>query len=141
MTAAELSARLLLAIEGKKLAPYRDTRGVWTAGIGHTKGVGPETPVTPELVTRWFADDQAPLLRAVEGRPVLEAAALVSFGFNCGLAALKKVLAGASRLEDYIYAGGAPVLRPRRDLEAALIALSRELAGPAGGRPHGETHG
>lgn len=127
MTTAELAAKLLLVLEGKRLISYPDSRGVWTIGIGHTKDIGPKMIATPEQVAAWFAEDQAPLLALVADKPVLEAAALVSFGFNCGVPALERVLAGKAHIEEFIYSGGSPTLQPRRELEAALIAVSRGL--------------
>lgn len=129
VTIAELAAKLLTMIEGKKLFVYADSRGIPTAGIGHTGTDVPPlgTPVSPEQVQSWFEQDQAPLLELVKDKPVLEGAALVSFGFNCGIGALGRVMAGAANLGEFIYAGKQPILKPRRELEAALIQLSREM--------------
>jgi GH24 family phage-related lysozyme (muramidase) len=65
MTVEDLSAKLLLVLEGKRLVSYQDSKGIWTAGIGHTKGVTPGMIVTPDQVRQWFVEDQAPLLEAV----------------------------------------------------------------------------
>lgn len=51
--------------EGTILHPYKDTVGVWTAGVGHTKGVTKSTVVTPELVDQWLGEDIEEALRAV----------------------------------------------------------------------------
>ena len=86
-------------------------------------------------------DDSAPLIALVKDRPLVEAAALVSFGYNCGIGALKRVLAGEIEIahEEFCVrdsrapygemSGGVRLagLYARRQLEAALIEASREM--------------
>lgn len=42
---------LLEAREGVRLAAYRDSRGVWTIGVGHTSMAGPPVPVHGMVLT------------------------------------------------------------------------------------------
>ncbi len=125
----QLAAALIAVFEGLRLKAYRDSGGVWTIGIGHT---GPE--VTPDLVItadqamEWFAKDQAHLLTTVAGKSPLAGAALVSFGFNCGVGSLAKVLAGTDTVENPKYTHDAmghvlPGLLARRRLESLLIQM------------------
>ena len=72
-----------------------------------------------------------PLLATVTGKPLLEAAALVSFGFNCGLGALREYMAGRTKLEDHVHdrrGNVMPGLVARRRLEAMLIEIGRSKA-------------
>jgi GH24 family phage-related lysozyme (muramidase) len=61
---------------------------------------------------------------------VLEGAALVSFGFNCGIGALKRMLAGELDFSYGRTSGGQliPGLAARRAFEAALVEVSRGKA-------------
>ncbi len=127
VTTADLAAALITVFEGCKLAAYQDSGGIWTVGIGHTHGVTPGMVITAEEAAQFFAEDQAPLLAKVADRPVMEAAALVSFGFNVGLGALEKVLAGQSMLSEFVHdhkGNLLPGLVARRALEETLINLS-----------------
>lgn len=130
MTTLFLAASLIRVFEGLKLTAYQDTGGKLTIGYGHT---GPD--VTPGLTITFaqaealFEKDAAPLLAAVKDRGLYEAAALVSFGYNCGAGALQRLLAGEISLANYGRTDRKgnllPGLAARRDLEAALIASAK----------------
>lgn len=134
-TVAELASALIAQFEGCRLAAYKDSGGVWTIGMGHT---GPEVceglTITQDQAAELFRKDQAPLLKMVEGKPLIEAAALVSFGFNCGAGALQKVMHGGSLLTDYNHDRRGTVLPglvTRRRLEDMLILAGWALSGGA----------
>lgn len=138
VTLPELAGALIAVFEGTGpvnaqglYLPYRDGGGVWTIGRGHTAGVNSATPpATQAQVDAWFAADQAPLLKLVANLPVLEAAALASFGFNCGPASLASVMAGHSVLTHYVHDAKQaiePGLVARRNLESLLITLSQQV--------------
>lgn len=140
MTVAELAAKMIQVFEGCKLKAYWDKDGrVWTIGFGHTRGVKEGDTCTLEQATTWLAQDCAPLISLVEGRPLIEAAALVSFGYNCGVGALRQVIGGAIQIKggQFIKNGSPfgetsggnqlPGLVARRALEASLIEASRGL--------------
>lgn len=129
----QLSAALIAVFEGCKLTAYKDSGGVWTVGIGHT---GPDVhegmTITREQADELLAKDQAHLFKMVEDKPLLEAAALVSFGYNCGSGTLAKVLAGTSLLMDFVKdrkGNILPGLVSRRTLEDALILTSWQIEG------------
>jgi lysozyme len=138
MTIAQLAAKLIQTFEGCKLTAYWDPNGkVWTIGFGHTKVVTRGDVITLEKAVELLAEDSAPLITLVQDRPLLEAASLVSFGYNCGIGALKRVLNGEITVDHEEFmagpnaygesAGGTklPGLVSRRQLEAALIEVSR----------------
>jgi lysozyme len=131
MTTSELSARLIQVFEGCKRTAYWDKTGkVWTIGFGHTKTARAGMTITQQQADELFVADCAPLLALVAGRPTIEAAALLSFGFNCGAGALKRLLAGQIELSTYGRTSGGvslPGLEARRDLEQALVTASRQV--------------
>lgn len=131
MTVEKLAARLIQVFEGCQLTAYWDKHGkVWTIGFGHTKTAREGMKITQAQADELFIQDCAPLLKLVNGRPLLEAAALVSFGFNCGAGALQKLLAGKIKLSEYgRTSGGTPLpgLVARRLLEEALVEISNEM--------------
>ena len=126
----QLAASLTAAFEGLRLKAYQDSGGVWTIGIGHTKNVQPNDVITVDKAYELFAEDQAPILELVKDKPVLEAAALADFGFNCGVGALKKVLSGADTISNPIHCTDKhgnvlSGLANRRKLEQLLIDISQ----------------
>jgi lysozyme len=141
MTLPILAAYLIRVFEGFKDTAYWDQYGKrWTIGFGHTLNVKEGDTCTLEQATAWMAQDFAPLFVLVKDRPMIEAAALVSFGYNCGIGALKQVLDGEISIlhEEFMIepsdvpygemSGGVklPGLVARRHLEAALIEASRQ---------------
>jgi GH24 family phage-related lysozyme (muramidase) len=91
-------------------ATYRDSGGVWPIGIGHTKGVHEGMVITRDQVDQFFAEHQAPLFVLVKDKSILAAAAMISFGFNCGREALEEYLLGKIRLaRSKVYNHGAIV--------------------------------
>lgn len=138
MTTALLAAKLIATFEGVRLTSYWDSNGkVWTIGFGRAHGVTQGMTITFDQAVAFMEEDCAPLLALVQDRPLLEAAALVSFGFNCGIGALRRVLSGDIQVDhEEFMAGPSPYgemsggktlagLQTRRGLEAALIEVSR----------------
>ena len=128
MTLVNFATALLHVFEGCRLKAYKDSGGVWTIGHGHTKTAKEGMEITIEQAQKLFEEDCAPLLKLVEGKPLLEAAALVSFGYNCGAGALKRVLAGTSDRTTFVKdkkGNTLPGLVSRRRLETALIEASK----------------
>ena len=131
---AELSAALIQVFEGCELTAYQDTGGVWTIGFGHTGEVdgvpvGLGMTITQQQAEDLLAQDQAHLFTLVATFPVLEGAALVSFGYNLGVSNLKKVIAGQAILTDFIHDRKGhilPGLVARRNLEEKLILVSQQ---------------
>lgn len=141
MTIALLASKLIQFAEGCRLRAYFDRTGkCWSIGYGSCYGVTPGMEITlAEAVERWHVDS-APLIELVKHLPLVEAAMLVSFGYNCGIVALKRVLSGEIEVthEEFMVkdrrapygemSGGVKLagLYARRQLEAALIEASRE---------------
>ena len=138
MTIALLAAKLIQSFEGCKLTAYWDKTGkVWTIGFGHTKKVTNGDTITFDQAVALFEQDSALLIALVQDRPLVEAAALVSFGYNCGIGALQRVLGGSIHIEHEEFMAGEipygetsggvrlPGLYSRRQLEAALVESSR----------------
>jgi lysozyme len=127
----ELASALIAVFEGCKLSAYQDSGGVWTIGIGHTEGVKQGDVITIEQARAFFVGDQAALLSKVSGLPVLEGAALVSFGFNCGLGALQEVMSGHALISQFVHDAKGhvlPGLVTRRGLEELLLLMGQEKA-------------
>ena len=129
-TLAELAAALIAVFEGERLTPYRDSGGVWTDGIGNTHGVQPGVTITHTQAIEDFERNDHPLLALVTDKPIVAAAAYVSFGFNCGCHALENVLAGKDSILNPVHttdrhgnvlAG----LVARRRLESMLIEIGQ----------------
>lgn len=128
MTTAELAFKLIRVFEGFRSKAYKDSGGVWTIGLGHTKDVQEGMVCTYEQAIQWFEEDAAPLLKLVTEFPTLQAAAYVSFGYNCGLVAMRRLLNGTLKFEDRIRDRNGTVLAglvARRELEKALVEASK----------------
>jgi lysozyme len=133
-------AAVLKKVEKLCLASYQDSKGVWTIGWGHTKDVAPHSACTEADAIRWFAEDSAWAIAAVNAGLQVEVTqaqfdVLVIFTFNVGASGLKKsdllkaINAGSSPGQcvplffHYINSGGKLVagLINRRAAEAALF--------------------
>lgn len=85
---------LIKKYEGCRLLAYKCPAGVWTIGYGHTQDVKSGMAITKVDAERLLLQD---LKRFEEGVEALvkvpltsnQFSALVSFAFNCGLAALR----------------------------------------------------
>ncbi|WP_336487287.1 lysozyme [Methylobacterium nigriterrae] len=147
----ELSAigrAVLVAREGRRLAAYRDSAGIWTIGIGHTSAAGPPqvTPgltITPKEADAIFARDVARYARVVTeavppGLPDHAFDALVSLCFNIGPAAflrstvLRRLRAGdPAGAADAILLWNRPAaVIPRRGAEADQFRTPYSVALP-----------
>ena len=83
---------MLQTLEGCKLSAYRDGGGVWTIGYGHTRGVPGGLTCMQGQADTWLVEDLAPAEQGVARLvqvPLVQSQfdALVSFAFNCGVAA------------------------------------------------------
>lgn len=87
----------LAAREGIRTHAYRDTRGIWTIGVGHTSAAGPPdvsegTTLTIQQVLDLFAKDVAQYENAVNRAIKVDLTqnqfdALVSICYNIGVGA------------------------------------------------------
>lgn len=136
MTAAEVASALITTFEGCKLTAYQDTAGIWTIGHGHTGTVNgwpvqAGMTITQEQADALMQEDMAGLFKLVAGRPLIEAGALVSFGYNCGIGSLGLVLGGHRTLTSFEtdrHGNKLSWLVTRRNLEETLILASQQMA-------------
>jgi lysozyme len=135
VTVQEFAGALIQVFEGCKLHSYQDPGGVWTIGYGHTAGVVAGQTITQAQADAFLAEDAAPLFataaRALPLMSVLEQAAYVSFGFNCGLGAMQLVIDGHDLISNPKYTADRrgvvlPGLVARRRLEETLIAYAQQ---------------
>ena len=82
--------RLIEQWEGRSLTAYLDGGGVWTIGVGHTRGVKRGQVGTNAQVDDWFAQDSAEAVAGVNKAVTVALTqnqfdALVCFTFNVGV--------------------------------------------------------
>lgn len=134
-----LATDFIKGFEGERLKAYQCTAGVWTIGVGHTKGVKPNDRITEGISKILFEQDllafkleMLPLVKVevTQGQFV----ALLSFVFNLGITFFKtSTLLKKLNQGDYVgasneflrwkYANGKVVegLLNRRKAEKALF--------------------
>lgn len=122
MKSSELLINKIIEFEGCKLKSYKCPAGIWTIGVGHTKGVKQGQIITKEQAMTLLRGDLLPCENYVNNLGVCKTQgqfdALVDLTFNIGqvrLASstlLRKIRAGASESEirkefsKWVYAGG-----------------------------------
>ena len=103
MKSSELLINKIIEFEGCKLQAYKCPAGVWTIGVGHTKGVKQGQTITKAQAMTLLKGDLLPCENYVNNLSVCKTQgqfdALVDFAFNLGTAAL-----GRSTLLKYIRA-------------------------------------
>ena len=103
MKSSELLINKIIEFEGCKLTAYKCPAGVWTIGVGHTKGVRQGQTITEAQAMSLLKGDLLPCENYVNNLGVCktqaEFDAIVDFAFNLGTAAL-----GRSTLLKYIRA-------------------------------------
>ena len=101
MKSSELLINKIIEFEGCKLTAYKCPAGVWTIGVGHTKGVKQGQTITEAQAMSLLKGDLLPCENYVNNLGVCKTQgqfdALVDFSFNLGTAAL-----GRSTLLKYI---------------------------------------
>ena len=136
------AADIVRSFEGCRLTAYRDVRGIWTIGWGHTKGVYPGMTCTQAQADKWLEEDleeaHRDLLTCSAG-PFAPGAedALISFVFNLGIgryrgSTLRQHVnaqdwaAVKTELLKWDHSGGQVIagLLRRRQAEADLIGLA-----------------
>lgn len=75
--------------EGEEFEAYQDSVGIWTIGVGHTKGVRKGQSITPEQSTKFLLDDLASTEHTINDLVTVPLTqnqydALVSLVFNIG---------------------------------------------------------
>lgn len=78
--------------EGCKLTAYQDSKGVWTVGFGHTKGVKEGMKITMQQAELFLAQDLSDVVSYVNKQNVCKTQgqfdSLVDFAFNLGTGSL-----------------------------------------------------
>lgn len=93
--AKQIAIKIIKEFEGCRLKAYKCSAGVWTIGYGHTEGVKEAMEITQEQAETYFESDIMDYLSPVQKEVgnicnANQIAALTSFAFNVGNAALKK---------------------------------------------------
>ena len=92
MKSSELLINKIIEFEGCKLTAYKCPAGVWTIGVGHTKGVKQGQTITEAQAMTLLKGDLLPCENYVNNLGVCKTQgqfdSLVSFSFNLGTAAL-----------------------------------------------------
>ena len=158
MDLSPVGEAVLIAREGRRLAAYRDSKGVWTIGVGHTGAAGPPAVqaglrLTAGECDALFARDVARFVRPVrdalqDTTPLPQHAfdALVSLCFNIGPAAflrssvLRRLRAGDrdGAAEAILMWNRPPELIARRQAEYDQFRTPYETALPRARR--GDAH-
>ena len=103
MKSSDLLLNKIIDFEGCKLTAYRCPAGVWTIGVGHTRGVKQGQKITEAQAISLLKGDLLPCENYVNNLGVCKTQgqfdALVDFCFNLGTGAL-----GRSTLLKYIRA-------------------------------------
>ena len=106
MKSSELLLNKIIDFEGCKLQAYKCPAGVWTIGVGHTKGVKQGQKITEAQAISLLKGDLLPCENYVNNLGVCKTQgqfdALVDFCFNLGTGAL-----GRSTLLKFIRQGKA----------------------------------
>lgn len=158
MHLSPIGEAVLVAREGRRLKAYRDSKGIWTIGVGHTSAAGP--PVVRPGLTLTAAECDALFARDVEAyvkavRAALAGApplpqnafdALVSLCYNIGPGAfrrssiLRRLRAGdRDGAADAILMWGRPrEIVPRRQAEFDQFRTPYERALPRARRGDGQ---
>lgn len=94
MKPSEKAEELIEQFEGCKLDAYQDQAGVWTIGIGHTKGVTPGMKITGETAGLLLLEDLDVSVDAINAAVKVplnqnQFDALCSFVFNLGAGSLR----------------------------------------------------
>lgn len=99
--------------EGCRLEAYRDSRGIWTIGVGHVPG-HPGQTVTQAEADNLLHQDLAPIIKELNDIGVIkfqcEFDALCSLIFNIGLGAFRGSTVRRMLVAKNIYAAGRAIL-------------------------------
>ena len=94
MKSSELLLNKIINFEGCKLTAYKCPAGVWTIGVGHTKGVKQGQKITEAQAISLLKGDLLPCENYVNNLGVCKTQgqfdALVDFCFNLGTGALSR---------------------------------------------------
>lgn len=133
---------LIKKFEGCRLKAYKDPVGVWTIGYGHTSGVYEGMKITAAQAEDFLFEDVQGVVAYLNSKKrewtQNEFDALISFGYNCGVGNLRKLITGrgseeiADAMLKYKFAGGKVLrgLEKRRQEERRLFLSEEETFVP-----------
>lgn len=143
--------------ENCRLQSYQDSRGIWTIGWGHTRGVGPGMTCSQAQADQWLLDDVQDAVNAVNllvkiGLTQEEFDALVDFVFNCGVGNFQRstllaklnandVQGAIDEFDKWDLCDGTVIagLLRRRNAERALFTLGANFSGESQPQPEVQT--
>jgi len=136
--------------EGVRLKPYKDTKGLWTIGVGHLIGDGKSLPpewdrqFTMEEVDKLFAQDFAEHKKWAEKSPGWDKAnpkgqgALIDLAFNMGGGWFKKFKNASSKLASGDFKGAADELIDSewyKQVKGRAVTIVNLIRDGSGGSP------
>jgi len=136
--------------EGVRLKPYKDTKGLWTVGVGHLIGDGKSLPpewdrqFTMEEVDKLFAQDFAEHKKWAEKSPGWDKAnpkgqgALIDLAFNMGGGWFKKFKNASSKLASGDFKGAADELIDSewyKQVKGRAVTIVNLIRDGSGGSP------
>lgn len=144
MKVSQKGIDLIKEFEGCKLYAYRDSVGIPTIGIGHTKGVKMGTSITQQQAEQFLKDDIKPVETLLNGMGINytqgQFDALTSWIFNLGqgsfksstmykyIVAKKPDLDITDQMVKWVNAGGKPLLGlKKRRCKEANVFLGRDV--------------
>lgn len=147
MTLMKISQKgidLIKKFEGCKLQAYLCSAGVWTIGVGHTKGVKKGMVITQQQAETFLKDDIKPIETLLNGMGINytqnQFDALTSWIYNLGIGAFKsstmykyivarrKDVEIADQMVRWVNAGGKPLLGlKKRRAEEANMFLGKDV--------------
>lgn len=147
MTLMKISQKgidLIKKFEGCKLQAYLCPAGVWTIGVGHTKGVKKGMVITQQQAETFLKDDIKPIETLLNGMGINytqnQFDALTSWIYNLGIGAFKsstmykyivarrKDVEIADQMVRWVNAGGKPLLGlKKRRAEEANMFLGKDV--------------
>ena len=138
MKVSQKGIKLIKDFEGCKLAAYKDSVGIPTIGVGHTKGVKMGMKITQAQADKFLVEDLAAVEKCLNNLGVISKQnqfdALASWIFNLGVgnfnsSTMKKYIVAkcsdidvTDQMVKWCNAGGRPLLglRKRRTIEANM---------------------
>jgi len=116
MKTSDTGIEMIKQLEGFEKEAYKDSKGIWTIGYGHTSGVKQGQKITADQAVAFLKADLATAEAAVNSKKMglnqNQFDALVSFTFNCGAGNLDSLVNGrtlpviAEKMLLYNKAGG-----------------------------------
>jgi len=111
MKTSEQGKKLILLREGYRNFAYKDTKGIWTIGVGHTAGVKQGDRASDTQIWNWLTEDLKICEDCINKNvkvPLTQNQfdALVSFIFNVGVGAFtRSTMLKVLNLGNYVEAG------------------------------------